>query len=342
MLESLPLWGNGAVFAAAAVAVWLAGTRIAGYADAIAEATGIGRGLLGIVLLGGVTSLPEMAVASTASIAGHPALSVNDLLGSAAINVVIIAVADAALGRGAITSVLASPGVLLQGVLGIVLLAMVVGATMTVDVPLLGASAWTWLLLCATAVALWVVARSNSASAWKAVRKPGQEKPGVASEHGAQALRPVIAKTAVAGAVVLVAGFLLAKSAEAIAVQSGLGTSFVGAVLLGASTSLPEVSTVIAAVRLRRYEMAVSDIFGTNLFNITIIFAVDALYDGPPVLAEVGPFAGFAALLAIVLTALYLAGMIERRDRTVARMGYDSLAAIATYGAGVALLYQLR
>ncbi|HEX6319991.1 MAG TPA: hypothetical protein VFZ84_14135 [Burkholderiales bacterium] len=342
MFESFPLWGNGFVFAGAAAAVWAAGTRIAGYADAIAETTGIGRGLLGILLLGGVTSLPEMAVASTASLAGHPALSVNDLLGSAAINVVIIAVADAVLGRGAISSVLASPGVLLQGVLGIVLLAMVAGATMTVDVPLLGASAWTWLLLCATAVALWVVARSNSASAWKAVRKPGQERRGAGSQHGAQALRPVIAKTAVAGAVVLVAGFLLANSAEAIAVQTGLGTSFVGAVLLGASTSLPEVSTVIAAVRLRRYEMAVSDIFGTNLFNITIIFAVDALYDGPPVLAEVGPFAGFAALLAIVLTALYLAGMIERRDRTVARMGYDSLAAMATYGAGVALLYQLR
>ena len=342
MFESFPLWGNGLVFAGAAAAVWAAGTRIAGYADAIAEATGIGRGLLGILLLGGVTSLPEMAVASTASLAGHPALSVNDLLGSAAINVVIIAVADGVLGRGAISSVLASPGVLLQGVLGIILLAMVVGATMTVDVPLLGASAWTWLLLCATCVAIWVVARSNSASAWKAVRKPGRERPSAASDGEAQALRPVIAKTAVAGALILVAGYLLAKSAEAIAVQTGLGTSFVGAVLLGASTSLPEVSTVIAAVRLRRYEMAVADIFGTNLFNVTIIFAVDVLYDGPPVLAEVGPFAGFSALLAIVLTALFLAGMIERRDRTVAHMGYDSLAALATYGAGVALLYQLR
>ncbi len=57
--------------------VWFAGTGIAGYADAIAEKTGIGREVIGIVLLGGVTSLPEMAVASTASLAGHPALSVK-------------------------------------------------------------------------------------------------------------------------------------------------------------------------------------------------------------------------------------------------------------------------
>lgn len=340
MFQELPLAGNFALFAGAALVVWLAGARIAGYADAIAEQTGIGREILGIMLLGGVTSLPEMAVASTASIAGHPALSVNDLLGSAAINVVIIAVADAALGRDAITSVLASPGVLLQGVLGIVLLAMVVGATTSVDVPLLGASAWTWLLLLAYLAAVAVVAKTHSGQAWKAAVRPAREKPARQSHGGT--LRALAAKTAGTGVLVLVAGFFLAKTGEAIAAQTGLGTSFVGAVLLAASTSLPEVSTVLAAVRLKRYEMAISDVFGTNLFNVAIIFAVDVLYDGGPVLAEVGRFAGFGALLAIVLTALYLAGMIERRDRTILRMGYDSLLVLGTYLAGVAVLYGLR
>jgi len=328
-----------AVFVVAAAVVWVAGTRIAGYADAIAEKTGVGREVLGIVLLGGVTSLPEMAVASTASLAGHPALSVNDLLGSAAINVVIIAVADAAIGRDAITSVLAAPGVLLQGVLGIVLLALVVGATMTADVPFLGAGAWSWLLLPAYGAAVWIIAKSNSRHAWNAAERHRQPPREQKSQHD---LRALVIRTAAAGAAVLVAGFFLAKSAEAIAEQSGLGTSFVGAVLLAASTSLPEVSTVLGAVRLRRYEMAVSDVFGTNLFNVTIIFVVDLLYDGPPVLAEVGRFAGFGALIAIVLTAIYLAGMLERRDRTVLRMGYDSLAVLGVYCAGVGVLYTLR
>jgi len=44
VLEQLPPWGNLAVFAIAAAMVWMAGTRIARYVDAIAEATGIGRG----------------------------------------------------------------------------------------------------------------------------------------------------------------------------------------------------------------------------------------------------------------------------------------------------------
>jgi cation:H+ antiporter len=47
-------------------------------------------------------------------------------------------------------------------------------------------------------------------------------------------------------------------------------------------------------------------------------------------------------LLASVLLAVYLVGMLERRDRTIARMGYDSVAVIALYLAGVGLLWQLR
>jgi cation:H+ antiporter len=345
VLTDLPLLANAGIFLASAALVWFAGSHIAGYADAIAEVTGIGRQILGILLLGGVTSLPEMAVASTASLAGHPALAINDLLGSAAINVVIIAVADAALRRGAITSVLASPSVLLQGTLGIVLLAIVVAATISVDVPLFGASAWTWLLLFGYLACAWTISRSQSGQAWKpAQHAPTRRREQAPGKQGKNdpSLKGLVARTALAGAAVLVAGFFLAKTAEAIAEQTGLGTNFVGAVLLAASTSLPEVSTVLAAVRLKRYEMAVSDIFGTNLFNVTIIFAVDALYDGPPVLGEVGAFAGFGALLAIVLTALYLAGMIERRDRTLMRMGYDSIAVLAAYAAGVTVLYQLR
>ena len=135
---------------------------------------------------------------------------------------------------------------------------------------------------------------------------------------------------------------MLAQSGEALAEQTGLGTSFFGAVLLGISTSLPEFSTVLAAVRLKRYEMAMADVFGTNLFNVTIIVAADALHPGDPVLVEAGRFASFGALLAITLTAVFLVGMIERRDRTVLRMGIDSLTAIACCIGGVVVLYGLR
>jgi cation:H+ antiporter len=166
-MRDWPAWAPGALFAASAIVVWIAGTRIARYADAIAEATGIGRAVLGLLLLGGVTSLPELAVASTAALAGQPALSVNDVLGSAAINVLVIALADAVIGRDALTSVVASPRVLLQGVLGIVLLALAAAAAVSVPLPFLGASVWTWLLAALYLVFAWIIARSKSGEAWR-------------------------------------------------------------------------------------------------------------------------------------------------------------------------------
>jgi cation:H+ antiporter len=341
MFEALALPANLAAFAAAAAVVWIAGTRLAVYADALAQRTGLGHALLGVMMLGGITSLPELAVATTAAAAGHPSLSVNDVIGSAAVNVLIIALADAAIGREAITSVVASPGVLLQGVLGCALLALVCAATFAPDVALAGASAWSWALLFCCAAALAVVAKATPEKAWHPVGRAyaAAARRGAASATVRGAIAP---KILAAAAAIIAAGFVLAKAAGAIATQTGLGTSFVGLVLLAMATSLPEVSTVLAAVRLKRYEMALADVFGTNIFNVSILFVVDLVYAGEPVLRTAGAFSGFAALLALLLTAMYVVGMIERRDRTVARMGLDSLVVLATYAAGIALLYRMR
>lgn len=342
MFHGLPLWINIAIFIVSAVVVWFVGSRLAGYADAIAEKTGIGREFLGILLLGGVTSLPEIAVATTATVHGTPLLSVNDVLGSAAINLVILAIADATLGRGALTSLQASPIVLLQAVLGIILMALAIGAVVAGDVVIFGIGVWCWLMLAVYLLAIWLLAKSRARDAWQAAHRESDEKADEADENSREGFARLVRQTVAAGAFILVAGFLLARTGDAIAEQTGLGTSFFGAVFLGFSTSMPEISTVIAAVRLKRYEMAISDVFGTNLFNVTIIVLVDALYLGDSVLVEAGRFASFSALLALFLTALFLVGLIERRDRTVLRMGIDSLTAFFVYGAGVAVLYTLR
>jgi cation:H+ antiporter len=135
---SLSPWLNGALFAAAAAVVWYAGTRLARDADAVAEKTGLGREFLGILLLGGVTSLPELAVAMTATLQGVPALSINDVLGSAAVNIVILAIADVVSGRAALTAIQGSPVLMLQGVLGVLLMALAAAPSLAGDALLAG------------------------------------------------------------------------------------------------------------------------------------------------------------------------------------------------------------
>lgn len=102
------------------------------------------------------------------------------------------------------------------------------------------------------------------------------------------------------------------------------------------------MSTTLEAVRLGARVMAISNIFGTNLFDAGLLFVADAFYAGPPVLNEVGRFAQVGALLGVACTAIYLAGILERRDKTFLRLGVDSIFVVLVYAGGVVLLYTIR
>ncbi len=96
-----------------------------------------------------------------------------------------------------------------------------------------------------------------------------------------------------------------------------------------------------AAARLKRYELAIGDIFGTNLFDLLLIPVADLAFRGP-ILASAGQFEALAAALGIVLTSVYVIGLINRRNRTIARIGYDSLIVIVIYAGGLLLLNSVR
>lgn len=353
--SSYALGAVAAVFVVAAVVVWIAGTKVAQYADQLAVATGIGHATMGLVLLAGITSLPEVAVALTSAATGAPALSVNNLLGGVAMQIAILAVADAIIGRQALTVIAGTPLLLLQGTACVLLLLLFVAAVVTGDRPLLGAGIWSWALLVVYLVSIVTIANAQGSRVWlvhktqaqteRAARQQDKPASGVKPPDdpaSGGSLKPLLLKIAAGAAAILVAGFVLSRTGDAIAAQTGLGRNFVGAVFLALSTSLPEISAVLAAVKLRRYEMAISDIFGTGLFNVALVFLVDVVYGGDPVLNEVGRFSLFAAVTAAALVCIYLVGLIERRDRTIARMGIDSLAVLLVYGGSLAILYRLR
>lgn len=342
-VEQWPTWLLALVFLGAAAVVWVAGTHLSRAVDAIATRTGIGHAFAGLLLLGGITSLPEVAVSVTASLSGEAVLAVNNVLGSVAAQVALLALADALIGREALTSVVVAPIVLLQAVLNILLLAVVAAAITAGDVAFLGAGAWSWGLFAGYVASMWMLARYQGRTPWTAQPSKAAAAEQAEEEEGERtSLRRLVWRTAFAALLILAAGYLLSRTGSAAAAQTGLGSAFFGATFVAVATSLPEISTMVAAVRLRRYEMALGDIFGTNLFNAALVFLTDLLAPGPPLLSSIGAFSAFGALLGLVLTAIFLAGVVERRDRTVLRMGVDSLAALLVYGGGVALLYALR
>lgn len=337
-----PLWLNALVFAGAAVAVWLAGTRLATDADELADRKGLGKAFAGLLLLGGITSLPEGATSVTAGLAGDAELAVNNILGGVAMQVAVLAAVDAVMSRRSLTARVTERTLLLQGSLGMILLAGIAVAVLVGDLLVLGVGLWSAGWLAATLAGVYVIHRSEGRRSWVVpdeVTPPRESREAKADERSDRGLWLGIAATAVA---ILVAGVVLARGGSAIAEQTGLGSSFVGAVLVSTATSLPEISTTVAAVRLGQHALAIGDILGSNILNLTFLFLIDLCYAGPPVLQEAGRFAAVAALIGVVITGVFVVGMLERIDRTVLRMGPDSLLVLLLYGAGLVLLYHLR
>jgi cation:H+ antiporter len=67
------------------------------------------------------------------------------------------------------------------------------------------------------------------------------------------------------GVIVVFAGTALARYADAIAEATGIGRVWIGAVLLAGATSLPELTTDIAAVTMGATDLAVGDLFGSSM-----------------------------------------------------------------------------
>lgn len=354
--SSNALWLNGALFALAAAVVWFAGTRIAIYADLLSERLGLGKAFVGLFFLALATETPEIGATVTASLRGNAALTLNNIFGGVVMQTAILAVVDLALVRGALTFFSPRPILLLQGLLLTLLLGLTLAAfAIGESVGLFGVDLLSLLLLGAYLLTLYLAHAYEGQARWKALSKEGEKEAiearkaevSEAEQEVEQAYRAWSTTRLIlyflGGALLIFgAGSLLARVAEALAEQSGLGSSFVGASLLAASTSLPELSTTIMAIRLNNYSMAISNIFGSNSIMVALLFIADLSYREGSLLAAAEPSVLLSAALGIVVTTIYLVGLVERKDKTFLRMGYDSALVLGLYLVSLGALYLLR
>jgi cation:H+ antiporter len=154
-------------------------------------------------------------------------------------------------------------------------------------------------------------------------------------------LRPLVLKSAAAAAVIFAAGYTLSQTGDALATQTGIGTGMVGFALIGLATSMPELSSIVTALRIRRYEMAFGQVLGTNFINLSLILLADGVFRGGPVINELSDFETVSALIGALLTGVFLIGLLERRNPTVMKMGWDSLMVMVLFAGGLVLLYSV-
>jgi cation:H+ antiporter len=329
------------IFAVAAGAVWVAGIHLSGSTDVLDTRLGLGEALGGAILLAIATNLPEIAIVVSAALSHSLGIAIGNILGGIAIQTVVLVILDISIGREAALTTRAASLILgLEGLLVILVLAIsVMGAQLPGDALFARIEPAALLIAVFWVVGVWLVNRARRGLPWHdttGTAPDGQEKP---MGHSKSATQMSLARAGtvfgIGAAITLAAGVVLEQSGEEIASHLGMTGVVFGATILAAATSLPEVSTGIAAVRLGDYQLAVSDIFGGNAF-LPVLFLLAGLLSGSAVLPQAQATDIYLTALGIVLTVVYLWGLVTRPHRQVWRMGIDSSAVLLLYAVGIA------
>lgn len=330
-LDHISIWFIIAFILAGAVLVWISGSKLSHYAGIIAERTGLGQAVIGALLLGGITSLPEMATTVTASLIGSAPIAVNNILGGVSMQVAVLAVADFFARRTALSYHLDNPEVKIQALFNIFLLAIVLTGILFSGM-FGGIPVWTGFIFLVYMGSFFIMKSVGTEQIKDTDQK--HEKEELSNFR-------LSVYTITASVVILLAGFIISVSGENIAGRTNLGENLVGAVLIAATTSLPELSTTISAVKEKKYKLAASNIFGSNMIMLALLFIADLTYRGS-VLEKAEDFSQFGALSGILLTTIFLFGINARKNKTFLNAGVDSWLVLILYLAALVVLYMIR
>lgn len=312
------------VFALIGAVVFLAASRLAKHADAIADATGLGRVWIGSLLLAASTSLPELLTDVNAAVLGAVNIGVGDLFGSTLANMLVLAVLDIAYARRRILHQVVLDHTLV-GALAIVLTMIATIAVATGGFLALGPIGLESLLILALYLfGMHAVYRANGAIA----SVPEQLSLGDTRQT---VLRRGVRGFALGALGLAIAAPALVMTAQAVALEAGQTETMVGTVLVGFTTSFPEIAATVAAVRMGALDLAVGNIFGSNAFNMCVLFAMDLAYTGGPVLAAASSVHALTGQLAVLTIALGMMGIMARAQRRIGVVRAESLLIVAVY-----------
>ena len=300
--------------AAAAGIILVMAHFMASAADVIAEKTGLGRSFVGVVMLATATSLPELGTGvSSIVLVGEVDLAAGDAFGSNLFNLLIIGVLDLYWRRGPILSAVggtsAMVGALVIILIGIALVSMLAHGF----VP--GMSGWyvspfSIILFGAFWVAMSHVYRAEN------IEKEPSEEPEEEPNYVNKSLAGSIFVYFISAAVVVGAAVWLANIGEDISHAMGWEASFVGTQFLALSTSLPELAASLAALRLGAPELAITNVLGSNLFNMGfVLFVDDVAFTEGALWSNISQIHQLTAVVAVIMTSIVVLGIMTKKWR---------------------------
>ncbi|HQS52295.1 MAG: hypothetical protein B7X86_03645 [Sphingobacteriales bacterium 17-39-43] len=327
-------------FISCALLIVFSGVRLSKYGDIIADLSGLGKAWIGLILMAAVTSLPELFSGfSSILILKKPDIAVGAVFGSCSFNLAILALLDYFVPGKPISSVVTKSQIL-AGFLGMILIILSV-----IEIhfgKLFPEKGWfglfPGLIIFIYLISIRIIFE-NDRQAQKAIENLASQAHKMEIKIS---LKNAIIKFLIYSVLIVTAALALPYFAEKLAQETGIKESFVGTLLVAASTSLPEMVVSIAAVRMGSIDLAVGNLLGSNIFNMFILAIDDLIYTDGPILLATNPNHALSALVTLLMTCVISISILFGSPKKRFALGVDAIIMILLYSALLFALYYLE
>ncbi|SEA85830.1 cation:H+ antiporter [Thalassobacillus cyri] len=321
------------LFILSAIAAYYLAVQLASYGDGVKEKTKASSAFVGI-LIGVAISLPELTASVTAIMIDSPDLAMGNLLGSNLFNILALALLDIHYRRQQIMGHTNLESKLYSYLL--ILMTMVVMMALSLTLPEgiyhVGYTSVVLVLLYFGGIK-WI----NSRSEEKVKRRSRENR-----RFDDHSKNQVVLRFIIYGLLIMIAGSVLTITADQIAQITGLGTSFIGSILVGASTSLPDAVSVATVLKLRNYNMAVSSMLGSSAFNIMLLSFTDAIYFGNNLFQHAGSTHMVTSGGTILTVLLVLYSISRKKPRSTFVYILPPLLIVGVYLAATVVMFLMK
>lgn len=244
-------------------AVWL----VRG-ASRLASSLGVSPIVVGLTIVSLGTSAPELVVCLVAALQGNPGLAIGNVMGSNLANIGLI------LGLTSLVHPLEVKHRVVWREMPVMLLITFAIYPIAFD-RVLSRMDGFMLLLVLLAYLVWVF-RSGHPDEIKSSHGPRDSM--ATSEEAASLLNlKDIGHVALGSAFLVLGGYCIVKGAVEVASALGISEVIIGLTVVAIGTSLPELATSLVAAMRQEVDIAVGNIIGSNIFNLTAIFGTTAI-----------------------------------------------------------------
>ena len=297
MLSSLLVLGSGLFLLLGGGYVLLPGTI------SLARHLNLPAPFIAIVIISAGTSMPELLVSVDAAYSSTPEIVWGNLLGSNIANLLLV------LGLGAIIIPLPTAKALtVRDQLFVLSLTLIVSLILTFD--LLGGE---YRLVIAVLLFIGFLGYI-SLQLWLVYKKETPLSTDKESEATLQLGRAGL--FCIGGVICLIFGAeLFVDGGVSLALVLGLSPTIIGLTIIAVGTSLPEIIAVLASVFHRRNDIALSNIIGSNIFNLSAILGIAGLAAPLPAPDDI-----FMPTVPILLISTTLICWISFKGNIISRM----------------------